>query len=78
MIDLVRQPVTITIMSDKGDTVSRLDSAKDAQIHGVNNAALAVATLQQKPKLLGKSMLKVGLSFSFSAVFEVRVIMLMQ
>ncbi|PKY01981.1 putative MFS lactose permease [Aspergillus campestris IBT 28561] len=45
-------------MKDKEETVSRFDSAPDAQIHGVNNAALAVATLQQKPKLLSKSMLK--------------------
>ncbi|KAF9887270.1 hypothetical protein FE257_010398 [Aspergillus nanangensis] len=30
----------------------------DGRIHGVNNAALAVATLQQKPRLLSKSMFK--------------------
>ncbi|OGM41997.1 MFS lactose permease [Aspergillus bombycis] len=46
-------------MADKMDaTVSHSDNAGDAQIKGVNNAALAVATIQQKPKLLSKSMLK--------------------
>ena len=47
-------------MADKLDaTVSHSDNAADAHIKGVNNAALAVATIQQKPKLLSKSMLKV-------------------
>ncbi|KAE8379391.1 general substrate transporter [Aspergillus bertholletiae] len=46
-------------MADKMDaTVSHSDNPGDAQIRGVNNAALAVATIQQKPKLLSKSMLK--------------------
>ncbi|KAB8260936.1 general substrate transporter [Aspergillus pseudonomiae] len=46
-------------MADKLDaTVSHSDNAADAHIKGVNNAALAVATIQQKPKLLSKSMLK--------------------
>lgn len=31
----------------------------DGRLHGVNNAALAVAMLQQKPRLLSKSMFKV-------------------
>lgn len=48
-------------MADKVDaTVSHSDNPGEAQIKGVNNAALAVATIQQKPKLLSKSMLKVS------------------
>lgn len=44
-------------MSEKLDTT--ISHADDAEVRGVNNAALAVATMQQKPKLLSKSMLKV-------------------
>ncbi|KAE8145821.1 general substrate transporter, partial [Aspergillus avenaceus] len=48
-------------MAEKLDaTVSHQDHPDDvqAQVKGVNNAALAVATMQQKPKLLSKSMIK--------------------
>ncbi|PYH94075.1 putative MFS lactose permease [Aspergillus ellipticus CBS 707.79] len=45
-------------MSEKPDaSVSHVD-APDVEVRGVNNAALAVATIQQKPNLLSKSMLK--------------------
>ncbi|KAB8067326.1 general substrate transporter [Aspergillus leporis] len=46
-------------MAEKMDTtVSHSDYSGEARIRGVNNGALAVATFQQKPKLLSKSMLK--------------------
>lgn len=46
-------------MTEKLDTtVSHVDKG-DAEVRGVNNGALAIATMQQKPKLLSKSMLKV-------------------
>lgn len=46
-------------MSEKHTAeVSHLDSS-EVQVKGVHNAALAVATIQQKPSLWSKSMLKV-------------------
>ncbi|KAK1145870.1 hypothetical protein N8T08_003816 [Aspergillus melleus] len=46
-------------MAEKLDTtISHLDKAGDAEVRGVNNGALAVATMQQKPRLLSKSMIK--------------------
>ena len=47
-------------MAEKLDTsISHLDKTGDAEVRGVNNGALAVATMQQKPRLLSKSMIKV-------------------
>lgn len=46
-------------MAEKMDaTMSHSDHPDDPRVVGVNNAALAVATIRQKPKLLSKSMLK--------------------
>lgn len=54
-------------MADKMDaTVSHSDNPGEAQIKGVNNGALAVATIQQKPKLLSKSMLKVNGTYTLT------------
>ena len=46
-------------MDEKRDIPGSSDH--DAQVRGVNNAALAVATYRQKPKLLTMRMFKVSL-----------------
>lgn len=45
------------IMRNRRDSDSSFGD--HGRLYGVNNAALAVATLQQKPRLLSKSMFKV-------------------
>lgn len=47
------------------DTPRALYYPDDAHIRGINNAALAMATFQQKPRLWSKNMFKV---FLFSSL----------